>query len=74
MNIARPQDGTAKFYQGPEIADIKSKVYFSREEEKILDMWLLEMTISEMSIELNMSESSISRKKKKIIDKITKVL
>ena len=58
----------------PEIADIKSKVYFSREEEKILDMWLLEMTISEMSIELNMSESSISRKKKKIIDKITKVL
>lgn len=58
----------------PEIVDIKSKVYFSREEEKILDMWLLEMTISEMSIELNMSESSISRKKKKIIDKITKVL
>ena len=58
----------------PEIADIKAKVYFSKEEEKILDMWLLEMTISEMSMELNMSESSISRKKKKIIDKITKVL
>ena len=58
----------------PEITDIKAKVYFSREEEKILDMWLLEMTISEMSMELNMSESSISRKKKKIIDKITKVL
>lgn len=58
----------------PEIAAIKAKVYFTKEEERILDMWLLEMTISEMSIELNMSESSISRKKKKIIDKITKVL
>ena len=44
------------------------------EEEKILDMWLMEKTISEMSAALNMSASSISRKKVKIIKKITKAL
>lgn len=58
----------------PEIAVIKAKVYFSTEEEKILDLWLLEKTISEISAELNMSESTISRKKKKIIEKITRAL
>ena len=58
----------------PEIAAIKAKVYFTEEEEKILDMWLLEKTIGEMSAALSMSPSSISRKKVKIINKITKAL
>ena len=58
----------------PEIAAIKAKVYFTEEEEKILDMWLLEKTIGEMSAVLSMSPSSISRKKVKIINKITKAL
>lgn len=58
----------------PEILAIKAKVYFTEEEEKILDMWLMEKTISEMSAALSMSASSISRKKVKIIKKITKVL
>lgn len=57
-----------------EIAAIKAEVYFTKEEEQILDMWLLERTINEMSAELNMSASTISRKKNKIIKKITKVL
>ena len=58
----------------PEIAAIKAKVYFTEEEEQILDMWLMEKTISEMSAALCMSASSISRKKVKIIKKITKAL
>lgn len=58
----------------PEIAVIKAKVYFTKEEERILDMWLMEMTINEMSEELCMSTSTISRKKNKIINKITKAL
>lgn len=58
----------------PEIAAIKAKIYFTEEEEKILDMWLMEKTISEMSAALCMSASSISRKKVKIIKKITKAL
>ena len=58
----------------PEIAALKAKIYFTEEEEKILDMWLLEKTIGEMSAALSMSPSSISRKKVKIINKITKAL
>lgn len=58
----------------PEIAAIKAKVYFTEEEEKILDIWLLEKTIGEMSAALNMSPSTISRKKTKIINKIAKSL
>ena len=58
----------------PEILAIKAKVYFTEEEEKILDMWLMEKTISEMSAALSMSASSISRKKVKIIKKITKAI
>lgn len=58
----------------PEIMAIKAKIYFTEEEEKILDMWLMEKTINEMSAALNMSASSISRKKVKIIKKITKAI
>ena len=37
-------------------------------------MWLKEMTIEEMAAELITSQSTISRKKAKIIKKITKAL
>jgi DNA-directed RNA polymerase specialized sigma subunit len=58
----------------PEIAAIKAKIYFTEMEEKVLDMWLKEMTIEEMATELITSQSTISRKKAKIIKKITKAL
>jgi DNA-directed RNA polymerase specialized sigma subunit len=58
----------------PEIAAIKAKVYFTEMEEKVLDMWLKERTIEEMAAELITSQSTISRKKAKIIKKITKAL
>lgn len=58
----------------PEMAVIMSKVYFTEDEEKILDMWLKEKTIDEMAEALVLSPSTISRKKAKIIKKITKVL
>ena len=58
----------------PEMAAIMSKVYFTEDEEKILDMWLKEKTIDEMAEALVLSPSTISRKKAKIIKKITKVL
>lgn len=58
----------------PEMAVIMSKVYFTEDEEKILDMWLKEKTIDEMAEALILSPSTISRKKAKIIKKITKVL
>ena len=58
----------------PEMAVIISKVYFTEDEEKILDMWLKEKTIDEMAEALILSPSTISRKKAKIIKKIAKVL
>ena len=58
----------------PEIEAIKAKVYFTEMEEKVLDMWLKEMTIEEMAEVLITSQSTISRKKAKIIKKITKAL
>ena len=58
----------------PEIAAIKARVYFTKMEEQILDMWLQEMTIEEMADILITSQSTISRKKAKIIKKIAKAL
>lgn len=49
-----------------EIADIKSKIYLNEEEEKILDMKLLDYSITKMANEMNMSEASISRRIKRI--------
>lgn len=58
----------------PEIAYIKSKIYLSAEDEKILDLWLLEWTTKEIASEMSMSTSTISRRKEKILAKIMKVL
>lgn len=57
-----------------EIADIKSKIYLSEEEEKILDMRLLNYSITKMALELNISELTVSRRIKSIKNKIKKVL
>lgn len=58
----------------PEIAYIKSKIYLSEEDEKILDLWLLEKTSKEIAGIMAMSTSTISRRKDKILKKIMKVL
>ncbi len=57
-----------------EIADIKSKIYLSEDEEKILDMRLLNYFITKMAIEMNMSERTINRNIKNIKDKIRRVI
>lgn len=57
-----------------EIANIKSKIYLSEDEEKILDMRLLNYSITKMAIEMNMSERTINRNIKKIKDKIRRVI
>ena len=57
-------------YTKSEVDILKSNIYFTKEEEKILDMWLYESSIIEMSLKLNMSTATISRKKKNIKNKI----
>jgi len=58
----------------PEVSYIKSKIYLSAEDEKILDLWLLEWTTKEIASELSMSTSTVFRRKEKILAKIMKVL
>lgn len=58
----------------PEIAYIKSKIYLSEEDEKILDLWLLEASLKEMTAILGLGQSTISRRKAKILKKIMKVI
>lgn len=57
-----------------EISDIKSKIYLTKEEEQVLDLWLIESTIIETAIKLNMSERSVNRRRKSILNKIKRVI
>lgn len=57
-----------------EIADIKSKIYLTDLEDSILEMWLKECSIVEMALKLHTSESTISRRKKSILKKISRVI
>lgn len=58
----------------PEIAYIKSKIYLREDDEKILDLWLIEKTNKEIAAEVNLSASTVARRKDIILKKINKVL
>lgn len=57
-----------------EIADIKSKIYLSELQERILEYRLKEMSITKMAMLENCSESTINREIKKIKNKIKKII
>lgn len=57
-----------------EIANIKSKIYLSEDEEKILDMRLLDYSIIKISIEMNMSVRTVNRYISKIKNKIKRAI
>lgn len=57
-------------YTKNEIEFFKSQIYFTEDEEKVLEMWLLDKSIVEMSMKLNTSTATISRRKKSIKNKI----
>ena len=57
-----------------EIADIKSKIYLSEEENKILDMWLRGCYDIEIYMALGISQRTLSRRKKDIKKKIMRVI
>lgn len=57
-----------------EIANIKSKIYLSEFQERILEYRLKEMSITKMAMLENCSESTINREIKKIKNKIKKVI
>lgn len=57
-----------------EIEDIKSKIYLSELQERILDYRLKEYSITKMAMLENLSESTISRELNKIKNKIMKII
>lgn len=57
-----------------EIEIIKSKIFLNDEEEQVLDLWLRDASIVETSMKLNMSERTICRRRKSIINKIKRVI
>lgn len=65
---------TKLYFTKQEIADIKSKIYLTDEEEQVLELWLKESSIVETSIKLCLSERTISRRRKSIIRKIGRVI
>lgn len=65
---------TKLFYTKSEVNDIKQKIYLTKEESQVLDMWLEESTIIETSIKLNISERTVNRRRKSILNKIKRVI
>lgn len=57
-----------------EVEDIKSKIYFDEDEEKVFEMKLHNYSITRIALELKASESTVSRIIKRIKNKIKKVL
>ena len=57
-----------------EVEEIKSKIYLSEIQERILEYKLKEYSITKMSILENCSESTINREIKKIKKKIMKII
>lgn len=62
------------FYTKSEVNDIKQKIYLTKEESQVLDMWLEEATIIETSIKLNISERTVNRRRKSILNKLKRVI
>jgi DNA-binding NarL/FixJ family response regulator len=58
----------------PEIAYIKSKIYLREDDERILDLWLVEKTNKEIAAEVKLAVSTVARRKDIILKKINKVL
>lgn len=57
-----------------EVEDIKSKIYFDEEEEKVFEMKLLNYSIARIAFELKTSEPTVSRIIRRVKNKIKRVL
>lgn len=60
-------------YTKPEVEKIKNNVFFTEDEEQILKYWLLDYSMTKIADIMKLSTSTISRRKKNILNKIDKV-
>lgn len=57
-----------------EIDNIKSKVYFTKEEKEVLELWLIDESVTKTALEIHKSERTVSRRRESILKKILKVI
>lgn len=60
-------------YTKTEVEKIKDSVFFTEDEEQILKYWLLDYSMTKIADIMKLSTSTISRRKKNILNKIDKV-
>lgn len=56
-----------------EVAEIKEKVYFTEQEEKILEYWSLDYSVVMIADLLNISTSTVTRRKQSIREKLKRI-
>ena len=57
-------------YTKEQIKKIEEQLYLNEEEIKILELWLYNYSVIETSFKLNISTSTVNRRRKQIKDKL----
>lgn len=60
-------------YTKSEVKSMKEEIYFTDDELKVLEMWILDYSLIQMADKLKLSTRTISRRKESILNKINKM-
>lgn len=60
-------------YTKDEVKKLKEKLYFTQQEEQILEYWNLDYSIVMIASKLNISTSTVTRRKREIRNKIDRI-
>ena len=60
-------------YTKSEVKSMKEEIYFTDDELKVLEMWILDYSLVQMADKLTLSTRTISRRKESILNKINKM-
>jgi DNA-binding NarL/FixJ family response regulator len=60
-------------YTKDEVKKLKEKIYFTQQEEQILEYWNLDYSIVMIASKLNISTSTVTRRKREIRNKIDRI-
>lgn len=60
-------------YTKDEVKSLKEKLYFTSQEEQILEYWNLDYSVVMIADKLNISTSTVTRRKREIRNKIDRI-
>lgn len=60
-------------YTKDEVKKLKERLYFTQQEEQILEYWNLDYSIVMIADKLNISTSTVTRRKREIRNKIDRI-